>query len=224
MAELSNEARALVGDGRGIFRPSAADRVRVAGLLAARLGEAALLAPTEALAAPTHAITWQKLASLALGIGLVTAGAAYWMSQTPPEAPLAAARTPTVVAVSDAPVAPALELPKAAEVEPPRADVPPPNAALAPQKKAESLTEELSILSKAASELRAGHPNVALRLLEEHRRKFPSGRLVEERRAARVQALCALGNRAEAEAELARLVRTSPRSPHVARAQRACGL
>jgi hypothetical protein len=47
--------------------------------------------------------------------------------------------------------------------------------------------------------------------------------LVEERRAAKIQALCALGNGVAAEAELSRLARSSPRSPHLARAQQACG-
>lgn len=224
MAELSPEARALVSDGRGIFRPTVSDRARVAGLLASRLGEAAILAPTEALASPGQAIAWQKVASMAIGIGLVAAGAAYWLTRAPGEPAVSYASPSNAVTVAAPQVAPSPEVEEsAAEPEAPRATAVP-SALVVPQRKAENLTEELAILSKAASELRAGRAGVALRLLDEHRRKFPAGRLVEERRAARVQALCALGNRAEAEAELARLVRTSPRSPHVARAQRACGL
>jgi len=112
--------------------------------------------------------------------------------------------------------------PAPTEAEPPVAPAP-----LSPPRKqtpADRFAEEVAILSKATSELRAGRANDGLKLLEEHERKFPSGRLAEERRAARIQALCALGKLPEAEAELARLKASSPRSPHLARAQRACGL
>jgi hypothetical protein len=223
MAELSPEARALVSDGRGIFRPTVSDRARVAGLLATRLGEAAVLAPAEAFASPSQAMAWQKIASV-IGIGVVAAGAAYWFTRAPAETTAHVAPVPSTLAVAMPDPLPQVEEERALAPEPPHASVPAPSAVVPAPKKAENLTEELAILSKAATELRAGRASAALRLLDEHRRKFPTGRLVEERRAARVQALCALGNRAEAEAELARLVRTSPRSPHVARAQRACGL
>ena len=88
---------------------------------------------------------------------------------------------------------------------------------------ADSLAEEVAILSQASAELHAGRPAAALKALEEHRRKFPRGVLAQERTSARIQALCALGRTKEAQSELARLARTSPNSPHVARARKACG-
>jgi hypothetical protein len=67
--------------------------------------------------------------------------------------------------------------------------------------------------------LRAGRVSVALKTLDEHRRRFPSGILTEERCAARAQALCALGRQREAQAELDRL---APRSLAAARARQIC--
>jgi hypothetical protein len=67
--------------------------------------------------------------------------------------------------------------------------------------------------------LNAGRAAEALKLLDEHQRKFPGGLLTEERRAARAQALCSLGRTSEAKSELARL---APRSPAAARAEEVC--
>jgi hypothetical protein len=72
----------------------------------------------------------------------------------------------------------------------------------------------VAILSQAERALSAGQYQVALRSLDEHRRKFPNGALAQERIAARVQALCGLGRTSDAQAELARLARLSPKSPH----------
>ena len=83
----------------------------------------------------------------------------------------------------------------------------------------DNLSEEVAILSRAETELHAGRPAVALRLLDEHERKFGNGLLAEERIAARVQALCALGRTTEADAQLARL---SPKSLHGEQARQAC--
>jgi hypothetical protein len=55
--------------------------------------------------------------------------------------------------------------------------------------------------------------------LAEHQRQFPQGLLSVERRAARAQALCQLGRKAEAERELRGL---SPSSPQAARARKLC--
>ena len=67
----------------------------------------------------------------------------------------------------------------------------------------DGLAEEVALLSRAETELRAGRPAKALLVLAEHQRKFPRGALAEERTAARIQALCALGLRDEANAQLA---------------------
>jgi hypothetical protein len=84
------------------------------------------------------------------------------------------------------------------------------------------LAEEVSILSQAAKDLRAGNAAKALSALNEHQKKFPSGLLTQERRAARAEALCSLGRFGEADAELSTLVRTAPQSPLTVRAQQRC--
>ena len=224
MSELSPEARELVDDGHSVLRPSLGDRARVKSALAARLGGAALLLPQQASAiTPKALLGWHKLV-VGVGVGLAGAGTAYFVARSPAATVEGAPVTPPAATLK-------AQLPPAAD-----ASAAPADAELAPltlepapspprkQTPADRFAEEVSILSKATSELRAGRPSEGLRLLEEHQRKFPNGRLAEERRAARIQALCALGHLAAAEAELARLAQSSPRSPHLARAQRACGI
>lgn len=226
MSELSPEARELVDDGLSVLRPSSRDRARVATALAARLGTAALLLPQAASAAPKLLPVWAKVAMVTAGVsaGVAVIGATYWLTQTPPSPAEAPVKPPAVAAPVVTHPAPPASVVESADV-PPSALAPEPAAA--PQRKTiavDPLVEEVAILSKATSALRAGNPAEGLRLLDEHQRKFPKGRLAEERRAARIQALCALGKLAAAEAELARLAQSSPRSPHLARAQRACGI
>lgn len=229
MSELSPEARGLVDDGHSVLRPSSGDRARVRSALAAKLGGAALLLPHQAhAAAPKALLGWSKVHTVLSGVGagLVAVGAAYFVAQSPAEPSAAApvkppATVPMPVRPTPAPVS------DSTPEDSPEAGKPEPETAGSPSHKqapADPLAEEVVILSKATSALRSGKPGEGLRLLNEHQRKFPNGRLAEERRAARIQALCALGKRAEAEAELARLAKSSPRSPHLARAQRACGL
>lgn len=225
MSELSPEARGLVDDGHLVLRPSSGDRARLKSALAARLGGAALLLPHQASAAASKSLIVSSkmyMVMASMGAGLVTIGAAYF-AQSSAEPVAAPPVEPPAVApmAARAPVAAPRNVTRTAEPSSPE-----PELAVSPSRKqapVDPLAEEVAILSRATSALRAGKPSEGLRLLNEHQRKFPNGRLAEERRAARIQALCALGNRAEAEAELARLAQSSPRSPHLARAQRACG-
>lgn len=227
MSELSPEARALLHDGQGVLRPSMKDRARITGALTSRLGAAAMMMSTPALAAAKKSLLWQKVPLTAASAGLIVAGASYWWS--PPsvgEAPRASSAPQRDVGDVVAPPAPVVREAEATVPQNESKPVLPEPAPVPPAKtvQADRLAEEVAILSRAMTVLRAGNANEALRMLDTHRQQFPTGRLVEERRAARVQALCALGKRSEAEAELSRLERSAPRSPHVARAKRACGL
>jgi RNA polymerase sigma-70 factor, ECF subfamily len=76
-----------------------------------------------------------------------------------------------------------------------------------------SLTAEAELLGRAQRSLRAGDAAAALRLLDEHERRFPAGELGDERRGARVRALCELGRGAQARAEAQRLQSERPHSP-----------
>lgn len=61
-----------------------------------------------------------------------------------------------------------------------------------------ALAEERRLLESARAELAHGQTERALGFLEEHRRRFPSGRLSEERDALEVRSLAAGGRRDEA--------------------------
>jgi hypothetical protein len=231
MSELSSQARALVSDGRGLLRPTFDDRTRVASALARRLGTTALVAASTSHAAA--ASSWSlvsKLSSVVAAVGLVGAGAAYSVThgQEPASPPQVVAHAPLHAAAVTPPASPG------ADIAAPEASVEPSDdaeasqpasrtAARAPRKEqAPGLTEEVALLSRATSQLRGGDAMGALEVLEQHRRQFPTGKLLEERLSARAQALCLLGARGDAEVELKRLARVAPRSSHLARAERAC--
>ena len=69
---------------------------------------------------------------------------------------------------------------------------------------------------------RAGNPSKALQLLDDHARRFPRGTLREERIAARVHALCALGRRSEASEEAETFLAETPQSPYASRVRDSC--
>jgi hypothetical protein len=233
MAALTPRARALVQAGRDGFRPEDADRTRIESALQARLGTDAL--PPDApdaggpSAAPPAAAGGWLAPGLAVGI-CVLAGAGIfatrWAGSDTGSA--AAPSAPAPVAVIAAPPAqpaslssnsvPAVTTP-ALEGEPVAAPAPPEARAPAASPARDRLAEEVALLSRATSALRAGRPSDALKALDEHQHRFPSGALREERRAARAQALCASKHVSEGRAELARL---APGSPAAVRAQQVC--
>jgi hypothetical protein len=217
MSDLSQSAQQLVRGGAKAARPSDADRERIFEALRERLGDAALLG--QAAAAPSaFSALWVKVSAITVGLGLAAGGLVLGLQGEPSKADVAPAPRPLPAVVAPAPAAePAAS---SATLSPPL--VAPPIAAVEPTTKRASdrLAEEVALLSRATSALRAGRANDALKTLNEHQSKFPKGLLSEERRAARAQALCALGRRPEAERELAKL---SPTSPQAARARQMCG-
>jgi len=90
------------------------------------------------------------------------------------------------------------------------------------RRKSDRLAEEVSLMSRAETALKARHYTTTLRLLDEHQRQFPNGALAEERIAARAQALCGLGRTSEATTELNALSRATPGSPLANSARAAC--
>ncbi|MET0793223.1 MAG: hypothetical protein ABW061_17005 [Polyangiaceae bacterium] len=219
LSELSPKARALMDAGRGAFDPTAADRARIQDALRVQLGAAVLPPEVTPVSATPFRPSLQLISGVVVG-ACVVGGALFFALRgaapvaTPPKAPAV-----PVVAVQ--PVAPAADLEAQAEgVAPPASAVPVAPAKPAARLAQDSLAEELSLLSRATSALHSGRAAEALRLLNEHARKFPNGVLSEERRAARVQALCLVGRTTEGRAELARL---APQSPAAARAKQVCG-
>jgi hypothetical protein len=87
-----------------------------------------------------------------------------------------------------------------------------------------SLRDETRVLEAAQRELASGRARSALSLLDEHEKRFPSGALGEERSAARVLSLCALGRTEEARRTATAFLEGSPRSPLIPRLRGSCAL
>jgi len=74
------------------------------------------------------------------------------------------------------------------------------------------LAAEVALIDRARAQLVAGASAAALVVLAQHAREFPDGALLDAREAARVEALCQQGERAEAEAGALRLFTRQPES------------
>ncbi len=220
MTELSPKARALVEQSRRTLRPSAGDRDRIESLLRERLGPEVL--PPSTGAGPAVGFAGARaLFRIAVGVCAVGGGLAFMAlrpSASPPEpkhvalAPPASAPTAVPLAVTDAFERAAVERSAPAQ---PQTSMPAPRA----PRKRDPFAEELALLGRATQELHLGHAGKALKALEEHQRRFPNGTLSEERRAAKAQALCAIGRVREGRVEQAKL---EPQSPAAARAREVC--
>jgi hypothetical protein len=233
MAALSPRARALVQAGRGAFRPADTDRARIEAALDARLGPGALAPdapPAPGAARFPTAAGWHSLPRLVIGVGLL-GGAAFLAfrpggrntvspaSHSSPAAAVASVVTPELANdpsnPTSVPPVPAFEMAPGAPAVTPPGEAPVSRLA----RSQDALAQEVVLLSKAASDLRAGRSGEALKALDEHQRRFPHGTLTLERRAAKAQALCALKRVSEGRAELAHL---APQSPAAARAKQVC--
>jgi|SRR6478735_7048208 len=240
MSDLTEGGKALVKAGRQADRPNDADRERVRALLQARLGDAALLTTSLSEASGT------KLGTPALrskfvkwgwvGSTVLVAGAAWFVPRFARESesatPAASASVPSVVSAARAAGTPAVPqvpapLPSSGAPLPTRIVTPDGTSRTQDSQKGaprgrDGLAEEVALLSRAETELHAGHPAKALVALTEHQRKFPRGALAEERTAARIQALCALGRSDEANVQLRQLLHISPNSALEERTRQAC--
>jgi hypothetical protein len=220
---LNPKAEELVRAGRAALRPTDADRERVFQALQPRLGGTLEPKGVEGISTAPPAAASATIAKLAAAIVAVSvAGAGMFVmlrTKTPPASPT----TTAPLASNATPQAPVDQVPESAPVAVAQAQPSDEKRAPPPPRSADSLAKEVTMLSQASADLHAGRPAAALTVLDEHRRKFPHGELVQERTSARIQAMCALGWMKDAQAELARFARTSPNSPHLARARKACG-
>ncbi len=218
MSELGPRAREILHSGRELNRPTDADRNRIENALRDRLG-AALSLTEGGKAPPAVHPRWPFVTSIVVGAGLVGGVVFFSAQHQPVTASTTRAVVAAVVATSSAsPPTSAVELPPSPtpkQLALVSSDRPTPSARPAEDR----LAQEVALLARATSSLHAGRPADALKVLDEYQRRFPKGLLSEERRAARAQALCALGRQSEAQAELARL---APQSLAAARAQQVC--
>ena len=98
----------------------------------------------------------------------------------------------------------------------------PPGTPAAAEPKASTLVEETDLLRKAQTALAAGDAAAALTRIDALGARHPDGQLREERLAARVAALCAMGREGEARREADRFLAEAPQSIHAARVRASC--
>lgn len=238
MSDLSQELEELIIAGRSASSPTRADFERVLGRIR---GEVGGLAASDALSGAAsntarQGVKWlsgKTIAVAAASVAFLMGGMALWNSRRvaepsdfdsgvqPQRSTSALPKMRAIVSgASTRELGTPAQAPEPAVTSQNSPRGPVPNASVRePLRGRDSLSEEVSILSRAETELHNGRAESALRALGEHERKFPNGILTEERIAAKVQALCALGRHAEANAQLTRL---RPGSLHSEAARRAC--
>jgi hypothetical protein len=196
--------------------PPASPELRARALVRAQAalhgaGTVAVLRPWRARASAPLA------AALVLGVAALSLAAA-WRGRHP-EPPQAAAApsalspaakqanaftvTPDTIVAPDTSTAPVLEVPA---LENARAQ------ASRRQSDADAYAAELKLLRQARANVAAARFSAALGSIAEHERRFPAGRLREERDALRVKALAGLGRSDEARAAAERFGARYPRS------------
>ncbi|HSY22064.1 MAG TPA: hypothetical protein VK841_08125 [Polyangiaceae bacterium] len=239
MSELNQDAAALLRSGRAAFRPDTSDRARVLALLRQTLGDSAVSGesgdathadPGAGARSPAWKSGWTKLfgavSVLAVGASVTIAAHPWTKTRAISSAPVAQAplAEPPLSPPTENPVAPARDdAPAPAAFSEPAPAVPRARAYTAPHASGDSLAEEVRLLSAAERELNEGSRAETLATLAEHERRFPHGALTEARLAVRAEALCGLGRRAEARADLHKLARAYPASPHLDAARKLCG-
>jgi hypothetical protein len=227
MSDVSPKLGEFVAACKSVSRPTEADLQRVRAALQLRLGGVAM-ASQPAVTPHTARLLFGKASAIGLA-GLVLLGSAWFfaadthrtVSSESNAAPRAAATikaaivlAPSVAWPSPAPCTP-LATGEAAAVPKPALE----SVDARPRPARDRLEEEIVLLSRAETALHSGNAALALTVLAEHERKFRRGQLVQERIAARIRALCALGRKVEADALLAQL---SPKSPYGRQSPRAC--
>jgi hypothetical protein len=235
MSDLSSNLEELVLAGRMASRPTDADVTRVLQAIESRLATVGGASLLEAEVAATRGGNLRLFPAKIIGIAVaglaIVAGVVSHLGDrlsVHSELPLDANGVVAVAGEAAVPVSPAIESVNASATAPLEDATLPSSQSRDAQAVAsaremtrthDSLSEEVAVLSRAEQELHAGRAEAALRLISEHERRLPRGILAEERTAARIQAFCALGRVAEANAQLARL---SPASLHGDHAKQAC--
>jgi hypothetical protein len=212
---LDEQARQLIAEVSAADSPPPELEAELWQRLSARLH--APLPPTAAAASQTSAAVSSvvlKVVVAVLAVGVLGAVVQRQRSTPSPEADLAPRAQ--VQAAPAQPPDPALleetQLQPTTAVLSERAQQPP----------ASALLEEAQLLGQAQRALSAGEPAHALTFIARHRARFPEGALVQEREAARVFALCATGEAAQAVAAQQAFLRTWPRSLLADRVRAAC--
>jgi len=232
---MSDESRRVIDAVRQAYGPSESDRARVRQRVVGQLtGARAVTAATHASAA-WLASTSVKIVAFGMVICVVGAvvfaryakqkttvhaglgsGVSLQLSAAPARvAELAASAEPPVLAsaaavASDDSPAPGVSAHHALKPTNPNGTTP-------------DVQGEIALLSKAQRALSSGKPGHALQLLDEYARVYPKGTLRQEHDAARIIALCKLGEVSKARALANAFMRAAPQSPLAERVRASCG-
>ncbi len=165
-------------------------------------------------------LAWQMWTSEApLQPVVMTTVASPSVVTAPPPTPTIEAPAVAVEALPSSPT-PAVIASSSARPVAPRASAPAP---VSTNREPTATADVEFALIRSAQAALASDPSRALALAEEHARTFPAGELVQERELTAVEALARLGRRAEAEDRAHALLTRFPRTPYVARLERALG-
>ncbi|MCU0674884.1 MAG: hypothetical protein MUE69_19100 [Myxococcota bacterium] len=223
---MTDEVRDVVAKARAERAPSAEDRERVRRRLAVAIAAGAAGAGASAAAGASASATsasgiaaWIKvgLATIALGGVGVVAHRVVTQEETPTvaRAPSVAPSEPPTLALEPVVIATTNET-ELATTEP------------APTRRrrattTDDLARDLEALHEAQRAWRSGDARAVLRHVRAHEDTFPRSQFRAERRALEILALCALGERAEAQRLTRRFLDTAPDSPARRSVLESCG-
>jgi hypothetical protein len=224
---MTDEVRDVVGKARAERAPSAEDRERIRRRLAVAIAAGAAGAGASAAAGASASATsasgiaaWIKigLATIALGGVGVVAHRVVTQEETPTvaRAPSVAPSEPPTLAIE--PVVIATET---NDTEPAREEPTPTRRRRAAT--TDDLARDLEALHEAQRAWRSGDARAVLRHVRAHEDTFPRSQFRAERRALEILALCALGERAEAQRLTRRFLDTAPDSPARRSVLESCG-
>lgn len=205
---------AIMDDERQVRRVPDVVRVRLLARarshVQATAGAVLVPSPVVLPASPWWSRRWAFAVAALLAFSAAGAAAALHGRgvRSPEVGPTPQARPTPALHLSSAPLPAAVPPPVVAQPIP-SVTAERPRRALSPQ---ESYAAELSLLQRAHSEYNARAFRGALALLAEHARRFPNGRLAEEREALHVRSLEADGRENEASRTLAAFGRRFPHS------------
>ena len=232
---MSDESRRVIDAVRQAYGPTESDRVRVRGRLVGPLVGASVAN------AATHAsASWLASASakiVALGTVICVVGAVVSTRYARQNSTDHARVQSSVSLQLSAPSARVAKLAASAELPAPGSAVVGASDALPAQGvsgphalKPSNLNGtppdvqgEIVLLSKAQRALSSGEPGQALQWLDAYARGYPKGTLRQEHDAARIIALCKLGEVGKARALADAFTRAAPQSPLAERVRASCG-
>ncbi|MGZ3478243.1 MAG: outer membrane protein assembly factor BamD [Polyangiales bacterium] len=221
----SEEERALLRTARD-FHPKPGTRDAVWSGVLAELAAAPVATPSVKPAVSSKI-------SLKIVAGLIVVGLVAWVffgrGPKPQQVEAPTASSPAVASTASAPIpapsaaTPSPCVPTAEPAAPAPSSVPqpvkvaPPPSASASSTLASRLREESELIGQARAALRNGDYAKAQSFLATAHDKFPSGVLVQERKALEIEVLVRTGKKAEAAAMADDFLNAYPNSPHAAR-------